>query len=333
MSERDEGLERLKKRMTPEQRKDMAELLANELRAREAAKKRQDRVERKSAVRGSKLNTGLDREQVRAMYAEMQQSLRGGKKPKKSAFSALGEAVRSGKSKLPEEVSLSLSPEAAQQMQPVRISQGGGLTLKHVALMSGVLLVATLKVLSSTGVVGASVAPVSAKSSEVQFVQAAEAPESDFQTALESKGAGIEQIIQRGGWTAVERKLLLELDDRRVELEKRREALERREDDLNKREAEISARVAELRTLTRTLQEHRNTKDNQYESRMEQLANVYGSMPPQEAAPLIAKLDEQIALELLQRLPGKRMGQVLSMMNQDRAIELTKLLTDRRQMK
>ena len=207
-----------------------------------------------------------------------------------------------------------------------------GLSGKHVMLISGIVVVAVLKVLSSTGVVNASVATQNKPQIDLPVPIAASAVE-ERATITETKAFGIESIIRQGGWSATERKILLELDERRVDLERRRESLDRREEDLNKREAEMSSRVAELRSLTRTIKAHRKTKDNQYESRMEQLANVYGSMPPQEAAPLIAKLDESIALELLQRLPGKRMGQVLSMMNQDRAIELTRLLTDRKQMK
>ena len=53
-------------------------------------------------------------------------------------------------------------------------------------------------------------------------------------------------------------------------------------------------------------------------------------MAPTEAAPLIAKLDDEIGLTLLERMPEKRLGQILSSMNQDRAIELTKRLTERK---
>ena len=44
------------------------------------------------------------------------------------------------------------------------------------------------------------------------------------------------------------------------------------------------------------------------------------SMAPNEAAPLIAKLDEKTALALLKKLPSKRMGQVLSAMDPDKAV-------------
>ena len=89
MSEKEAGLERLKKRMTPQQRKDMAELLANELRSREAAKRQKEKTERGSSVKSSRMSTGLDRDQARLMYAEMQKQLKSGVKPKKSGFRAL----------------------------------------------------------------------------------------------------------------------------------------------------------------------------------------------------------------------------------------------------
>jgi flagellar motility protein MotE (MotC chaperone) len=55
-------------------------------------------------------------------------------------------------------------------------------------------------------------------------------------------------------------------------------------------------------------------------------------MAPKEAAILIAKLEPEIALSLLERMPGKRMGQILSLMDPARAIELTKGLSDKKQL-
>ena len=122
--------------------------------------------------------------------------------------------------------------------------------------------------------------------------------------------------------------VLADLDARRVELENRRAALDRREAELQGQFSALNERLAELRGLTNRLSEVRKERDAQHETRMEQLANVYGAMAPAEAAPLIAKMEDGIALGLLERMAGKRMGQVLAVMDKDRAIELTKLLSD-----
>ena len=58
------------------------------------------------------------------------------------------------------------------------------------------------------------------------------------------------------------------------------------------------------------------------------LANVYGSMNPQEAATLIEKLDSQIALGLITRMPEKRIGQILALMSPEKALTMTKMLSN-----
>ncbi|MCC6955060.1 MAG: hypothetical protein IT290_13160, partial [Deltaproteobacteria bacterium] len=132
-----------------------------------------------------------------------------------------------------------------------------------------------------------------------------------------------------GSLSPTERKLLLELDSRRVQLEQKKEALDRRELDLRNQSQVLSERLAELRSLTAKMSEAKKEKDHRYQTRLEQLANVYGAMSPEEAAGLVSRLEDDTAIELLQRMPEKRMGQILSFMDKDRAVDLTKILTDR----
>ena len=151
-------------------------------------------------------------------------------------------------------------------------------------------------------------------------------------TVEAAKAPALQQQSDRRvvGWSMAEKQVLTELDARRVELERKRQLLDEREADLKQQSAALQERVAELRTLSAQVNQVRKESDTEYESRMEQLASVYVSMAPNEAAPLMAKLDDQIALALLKRMPGKRMGQILSVMDQDRAVLLTKILTDRK---
>lgn len=124
-----------------------------------------------------------------------------------------------------------------------------------------------------------------------------------------------------------EQQLLLELNARRTELEKKEQSLEEREVDLQNQSQALAEKLTELKTLTSKIQQVRLEKDNQYEARLEQLAQVYASIAPSEAAPMIGKLDEETALALLKRMPNKRMGQILTQMEPQRAVDLTKSLT------
>ena len=130
-------------------------------------------------------------------------------------------------------------------------------------------------------------------------------------------------------WTKEQSKILISLDGRRVELEERSGRLDKREGDLAAKERELAIRLTELKELTEKLKVEREKGDKQRGAQLDQLANVYGSMNPPEAAHLLEQLDIQVALSLVERMPEKRMAQILALMNAQRALELTNLLSNR----
>ena len=122
-------------------------------------------------------------------------------------------------------------------------------------------------------------------------------------------------------------RLLQELDSRRVELEKRSQRIDNREIELKRRDREFASRLTEMRELTQRLQLERKKVERKRDDQLGQLANVYGSMNPKEAAGLIEQLDVTIAKKLVERMPEKRIGQILAMMSPDRALTITKMLS------
>ena len=157
-------------------------------------------------------------------------------------------------------------------------------------------------------------------------------------SALEASGIGkVEEaqavvIRQPVGpqWSKEEAKILTGLDARRVELEERSTRLEQRESDFTARERELAIRLTELKELSEKLKIEREKGDKQRSTQLDQLANVYGSMNPPEAAHLLEQLDIQVSLSLIERMPEKRIGQILSLMSPQRALELTNLLSQRK---
>lgn len=289
----DQGLEAIKAQMSEQQRRDMAELIGNELKRREEAKRATVRYP--TRVSNSSISSGLGTEQVGEMYGEVDDKVR---------------ALRLKK----------IERELAEARRLKKRLGGRGKSLKftmppmsrNVALFGVIVLLGAAKIMFESGLVDASTV-TQAISKAPQIMKKTEA------VALPNTPSV----------SATEQELLSKLDARRVELENRRSLLDSREAELKRQMAMVTEKLAELRSLTSRMGEKRVRRDQRYEARMEQLANVYGSMAPVEAAPLIARLDDDIALALLQRFPGKRMGQVLSAMNSERAIELTLLLTDR----
>ena len=126
-----------------------------------------------------------------------------------------------------------------------------------------------------------------------------------------------------------EMKILTSLDSRRAELEDRNKRLDSRQEDLDKRDKEFVTKLTQLREMTDKLSAEREKTDKKSDNQHEQLANVYGSMNPSEAAQLIDQLDITIAMALVQRMPEKRLGQILAVMNKERALAITKMLSGR----
>jgi len=202
----------------------------------------------------------------------------------------------------------------------------------NAVLIAGILLFAGLKLLNSSSTVSAREAH-SPKKSELMAVMPERVAESkpalveEVVVPVVKKEVKVEKKIESAG----EQQVLLQLDSRRVELEQKKEMLDRREEEIEHQATALSERLAELRSLTAKLEQVRVENDKRQDARLEQLAAVYGSMPPKDAAPLIGKLDTDIAIPLLERLPGKKIGQILSMMRPDRAIELTQLLSKKKE--
>ncbi|MBX7143850.1 MAG: hypothetical protein K1X79_05315 [Oligoflexia bacterium] len=129
------------------------------------------------------------------------------------------------------------------------------------------------------------------------------------------------------GLTREEVKVLTSLDARRAELEDRSEKLDQRQTDLDRREREMALRLTQLKELSDRLSSERDKNEKKKSAQLDQLANVYGSMNPPEAAALIEQLDVTIALSLLERMPEKRIGQILALMRPERALSITKMLS------
>ena len=156
-------------------------------------------------------------------------------------------------------------------------------------------------------------------------------------SALEAVGVGSVEPAQATvslpptgpQWSKEEVKVLTSLDHRRAELEERARRLEQRELEYSARDRDLAVRLTELREITGKLKIEREKGEKQRNAQLDQLANVYGSMNPPEAAHLLEQLDINIAHSLIQRMPEKRIGQILSLMNAQRALELTNRLSMR----
>jgi flagellar motility protein MotE (MotC chaperone) len=149
----------------------------------------------------------------------------------------------------------------------------------------------------------------------------------DVQPAMASVASADPKGVFGPGYSKEEVRVLQSLDSRRTELEQRSKKLDERSRELEVRDREFTIRSAQLRDLADRLKTDRERTEKRRDAQVEQLANVYSSMGPQEAAQLLEQLDVAIALPLIERMPEKKIGQILGLMGRERALMLTKMLS------
>lgn len=350
IDEQDQALLDLKAQMSEEQVQEMADMLKAELERREQEKRKgsSKMAKDKSAIKSSPLSGGLDAQAMGEMYGDLEGQVRNLRvkklekqiedakrqqkrlgvksKKKRSPFSSRPAPVASGATAAPDSMAAAAAGHAALSAPTFRMPG------QNMIIFAALLGLAALKIGVSTGSVQAAI-----PDSEDTVSAIAQEPQSRARLAqpgaVPAGLAAVEPIsaprsFENSAVSDAERLVLTQLDQRRVALDKRKVSLDRREEEIEAQSGILAERLAELRALTEKLERDRDVRDKRQLARLEQLASVYGSMAPKEAAPLIARLDTGIALSLLERMPGKRMGQILSLMNQERAIELTKMLTN-----
>jgi len=218
-------------------------------------------------------------------------------------------AIKQGMAKDVEAGGFAAEPAASKQMAP-SFPQSHAKSTSYRGQFIAISLVVTFAVVKIvlSGLEASGLATV--KDAEASYVQTLKTP-----------------TFMSENYTRQEVQILTSLDVRRKELEGRRKKLDERTLEVDRRDREFASKLTQLRELTEKLKANRVKNDRKRSGQLDQLANVYGSMNPKGSAELIEQLDITIALSLLERMPEKRIGQILALMSPERALALTRMLS------
>jgi flagellar motility protein MotE (MotC chaperone) len=110
---------------------------------------------------------------------------------------------------------------------------------------------------------------------------------------------------------------------KKQQIEERIEVLKDRESQLKGLEASIESKIKTLdeerKYFAQTIQKEKDLKNE----RTEKLISMYAKMEPKKAAPVVEKLDKDLAIELMKQLPQKQVTAILEVMSPDKSVELT----------
>ena len=105
-------------------------------------------------------------------------------------------------------------------------------------------------------------------------------------------------------------------------LKRREELVENEKQDLRAAEAALQSRLAELQTLRDQIRGMLTELDGEREERVVNLVKMFESMRPKQAAGILEVTDDEIALEVLERMNQGKAGKTLAAMDPERAATL-----------
>ena len=107
------------------------------------------------------------------------------------------------------------------------------------------------------------------------------------------------------------------------ELKKREEQIRIREAQVKKLEARVKEDLQKIEAALKKSQELMNVSTDLREENLDSLVKIYSAMRPDDAAPLVAALDEKIAIQILSRMKSKIAGQVMGKLDTQSAKKLS----------
>lgn len=108
--------------------------------------------------------------------------------------------------------------------------------------------------------------------------------------------------------------------DHEARLHKIEGEIEARLDNLTQMRAALQALIQEKQVLDDQILEQRENLENEI---LKKLAKVYESTPPEQAGPMLSKLDVELAAEILIRMDGRKAGKIWGFVSPEKASRIS----------
>ncbi|GAB4255202.1 MAG: hypothetical protein Kow0092_00010 [Deferrisomatales bacterium] len=133
---------------------------------------------------------------------------------------------------------------------------------------------------------------------------------------------------------AAKARLLQELDrqieQRRLELARQEEALAALQEATRAAERLLEEERVRLEALKGEIEADIARRETVVNERLDQIAKVYGAMKPREASLALEEMEDDMAVAILERLPGRAVGKIFDLLPKDRVRDLTRRLEEGR---
>jgi flagellar motility protein MotE (MotC chaperone) len=87
--------------------------------------------------------------------------------------------------------------------------------------------------------------------------------------------------------------------------------------------AQVEEHLAKIQAARGEIAEFMNSRDEKEEGKLKKLARFYEAMDPEQASPLLQKVQDELAIQIFDRMDAKKAGGVLALYPPARAAKIT----------
>lgn len=114
-----------------------------------------------------------------------------------------------------------------------------------------------------------------------------------------------------------------QIDERRKEIAREEESLAALKRALEAAKQDLLKEKEKLEALRGQVEEDLGKRGKAEEERLAQVAKIYAAMKPKEASSALEKMNEELAVGILGRLPNRTVGKIFDVMGKDTVRRLT----------
>lgn len=156
----------------------------------------------------------------------------------------------------------------------------------------------------------------------------AEAKAGEGEKAAETQTASNEEAVPNiRNWTPEELSFFNKLNERKKELDLREAELNKLEEELHRQKAGLDEKIKQLETMRSQISTTLKTRVATDQEKVDKLVQFYSGMKPQQAAKVIETINEDLAVEVLDKMKKKNASEIMNMMDAKKARRLSELLT------
>lgn len=144
--------------------------------------------------------------------------------------------------------------------------------------------------------------------------------------ALPVCATSVEDLARRAGVSPNEIEVLQQLAKRREALDARERTVSDREALIAAADAKLAARIGQLGDLKKQIEDLLLKADKTGDEDIARLTKVYENMKPKDAAPVMARLSDDVRLPIAAAMKDKSLAAILSAMPEEKAQEITEKL-------